>query len=928
MIRALTVALLVLSLTPVVPAQKRLTHPDEFNDLLLQRQYLEAEAFARRMLAKAEASGGPETTDAAIALDLLIEVHAYGEKPSDPEPAALAERALRLKRKLFGSDHPEYALTTRLYANYLVRIGRFQEARPLYEQAILIEEKEPNRDVNQLRHLWLAYAGLLADMGDYAEAKSYLEQTLKMCQSKYGLASWGVAISLDDLGNVARDMGDDAAAKDYFQRSLIAFDQKVGHGHPESVQALIDLGTLLVRTGQARQGSQLLEEALAIREKNHAPDHMEIGLILESLAIAHANVGEYDDAKSLFERAIWIIEKNYGPNHPRLAATLDRFALFLALTGDAGAAVKAALRAEEIGRDHLSATIRALPERQALLFAAARAQGLNTAVMLTSASAPESAKAVLDALIRSRALVFDELAARNRVAADSGDPEVARLSRELAFARERLSNTVVRAPGRTGADGYATAVTRAREEKEQAERALAEKSVLFREDLATRHIGLEEVASALGRDEAVVSFVRYGGRPGQANSADRLSAQLTPGYAAFILRGGDTTPAVVKIGGASEIEALVSALREQVSSEAAAPEVSPKRSESAYRVAGSKLRRRIWDPLAPWMGGVKRLFIVPDGALYLVNFAALPVGSAAYLIERGTLIHYLSTERDLVQAAPVASGQGLLALGDPAFNRRIGPALNKLLASRRTTAPAHAFRGAPPGCVDFQAMRFDPLPGSGREVDEIAAIWKKSETRIGLNDVLELRGAAANETSFKEAALGRRVLHIAAHGFFLGENCRTARSDGSAMRLDNPLLYSGLALAGANQRRTGKPDGDDGIVTAEEIAALDLSGVEWAVLSGCDTGVGELRTGEGVFGLRRAFQLAGARTVIMSLWPVDDQAARHWMAALYRKRLLGQMDTARSIREASLAMLRQRRATSHSSHPFYWASFVATGDWR
>ena len=921
MIQALTFALLVLSLTPVVLAQ-RLTHPAEFNQLLGDGHYLEAEAFARKMLASAEASGGPETTDVAIALDLLIEVHAYGEKPSDPEPAALAVRALRLKQKLFGSDHPEYALTTRLYANYLLRTGHFREAQPLYEEAIGIEEKEPNHDVNQLRHIWLAYATLLRDMGDYAAAKSYLERALSMCQNRYGFASWGVAMSLDELGTVAREMGEDAAAKDYFTRSLIAFEQKAGRGHAGSVDALIHLGSLLVSAGEPRQGSKLLEEALALRQTTHAADHMDIGLILESLAIAHANLREYQEAKPLFERAVYIIEKNYGPNHPRLAAALDRFALFLALIGDTEAAARQALRAEQIGRDHLSATIRGLPERQALLFAAARAQGLNTAVMLASERAPESVKAVLDAVIRSRALVFDELAARNRVAADSGDPEVGRLSRELTAAREHLSNTVIRAPGPSAGvsgDGYAAAVNRAHEEKERAERALAAKSAVFREDLVTRHIGLDEVAAALSPGEAVVSFVRYGGR---------LSAQYTPrytpGYAAFVLKGGESVPAVIRIGDASEIEELVSALREQVASEAAAPEVSPKRSEAAYRAAGLKLRRRIWDPLAPFVSGMKRVFIVPDGALYLVNFAALPVGSAGYLIERGALIHYLSTERDLIHAdaSRVAPSKGLLALGDPAFNRRIGPAQNRLLAS------SHTFRGAPPGCVDFQGMRFDPLPGSGREVDEIAAIWKKSEERTGFNDVLELKGAGASESAFKETASGRRVLHIAAHGFFLGENCRTARTGKGAVKLDNPLLYSGLALAGANQRRAGRADEEDGIMTAEEIAALDLGGVEWAVLSGCNTGVGELSTGEGVFGLRRAFQLAGARTVIMSLWPVDDQAARHWMTALYRKRLLSHMDTARSIREASVDQLRHRRAAGQSSHPFYWASFVATGDWR
>ena len=145
---------------------------------------------------------------------------------------------------------------------------------------------------------------------------------------------------------------------------------------------------------------------------------------------------------------------------------------------------------------------------------------------------------------------------------------------------------------------------------------------------------------------------------------------------------------------------------------------------------------------------------------------------------------------------------------------------------------------------------------------------------------------------------------------------------------ENPLLLSGLALAGANHRNTAGPEEDDGILTAEEIGALDLAGVEWAVLSACRTGVGEVRNGEGVLGLRRAFQIAGAGTTIMSLWNVDDEATSEWMRLLYRKRWQAGLSTARSVREASLELLRRRRARGESTSPYFWGSFVAAGDWR
>ena len=141
------------------------------------------------------------------------------------------------------------------------------------------------------------------------------------------------------------------------------------------------------------------------------------------------------------------------------------------------------------------------------------------------------------------------------------------------------------------------------------------------------------------------------------------------------------------------------------------------------------------------------------------------------------------------------------------------------------------------------------------------------------------------------------------------------------------LLLSGLALAGANLRATTKPNEEDGILTAQEVASLDLSSVEWVVLSACDTGLGRMQAGEGVLGLRRAFQIAGAATVIMSLWEVEDRAARQWMNALYAARLKGHAGTADAVRQAGLTVLRERRAQARSTHPYYWAAFVAAGDW-
>lgn len=157
---------------------------------------------------------------------------------------------------------------------------------------------------------------------------------------------------------------------------------------------------------------------------------------------------------------------------------------------------------------------------------------------------------------------------------------------------------------------------------------------------------------------------------------------------------------------------------------------------------------------------------------------------------------------------------------------------------------------------------------------------------------------------------------------------RAARIQQPHVVPESPLLLSGLALAGANRRSAAATDEEDGILTAEEVAALNLEGVEWAVLSACDTGLGTVISREGVLGLRRAFQAAGVRTVIMSLWSVDDRATMQWMEKLYEARLGRSFSTVDAVRDASVRLLRDRRAKHMSTNPFYWAAFVASGDWR
>jgi CHAT domain-containing protein len=206
---------------------------------------------------------------------------------------------------------------------------------------------------------------------------------------------------------------------------------------------------------------------------------------------------------------------------------------------------------------------------------------------------------------------------------------------------------------------------------------------------------------------------------------------------------------------------------------------------------------------------------------------------------------------------------------------------------------------------------FAPIEGTAREANAIRSLFP---------DANLLTGVQASEASVK-GLTAPRILHLATHGFFL-EDAPASATEAQAAATEegsrNAMLRSGLALAGANTRGAG----DDGILSALEASGLNLWGTKLVVLSACDTGVGVVRNGEGVYGLRRSFLLAGAESLVMSLWPISDRTTRSLMTGYYQNLKHGR-GRGESLRQVQLDLLRKQP----DLHPFYWAAFIQSGEW-
>jgi CHAT domain-containing protein len=280
-----------------------------------------------------------------------------------------------------------------------------------------------------------------------------------------------------------------------------------------------------------------------------------------------------------------------------------------------------------------------------------------------------------------------------------------------------------------------------------------------------------------------------------------------------------------------------------------------------------------------------------------------------YLVERYS-ISYLTTGRDLLRiAVPRPGKNGIVVIAAPYFGEPARGALAKAQTTKRRSVTTGN---------DLDSVYFAPLAGTAVEARAIQSLFPAAAV---------LTGQQATKASL-ERLDAPRLLHIATHGFYLQEpekkvatgNGVSTRTIQAGARIENPLLRSGLALAGANLDKNTK---ENGILTALEATNLNLWGTKLVTLSACESGVGEVKNGEGVYGLRRAFLLAGAESMVMSLWSVSDRVTQEMMTAYYTG-LKNGMGRGEALRQTQLAMLKR----AERRHPFYWASFIQSGDWR
>ena len=916
-------------------------HPDTANSLNnlafvleTQRDYAAARPLYEQALAIYKAVLGdrhPETASTMNSLALLLE--AQGDYAA---ARPLYSQALAIRKAVLGDRHPDTASSLSNLAALLYAQGDYAAARPLFEQALEIckavrGDRHPDTAAS-LNNLAL----LLRSQGDYAAARALYEQALEICKAVLGDRHPDTATSLNNLADLLSSQKDYAAARPLFEQALEIRKAVLGDRHPDTANSLNNLALLLSSQGDYAAARPLYERALEISKAALGDRHPKIALSLNNLAELLRSQGDYAAARPLYEKALEIDKAVYGERHPDVATDLNNLAALLESLGDHAAARPLVEQAVGIIRENLDAAAGAQSERQQL--AMADMLRFNIDGFLSAAPRVGIAdNASYQQVLAWKGAVLERqrrVRVQHRLSRTDASPEVARDAAEWQATVSRLATMALATPQPAQQDAWRREIVTLTERKERLEVSLAERSAAFRAAQAESRRTPEQLQASLPRNTALVDILEYdhSSPPPERNGRLKFERRL----AAFVVRP-DRPIARIELGSMAPIRAAIEAWQPRLRQ--ARPMPPDQDGDPAAR-----LRRLVWEPLETHLAGVTTVLLAPDGVLGLVPLGALP-GKApgSYLIEDYT-IALVPVPRmfaigqgtiDPKRTAPSAAS--LLLVGDIDYGGDPGAAPDQTqVASRSAAVDGRA--GFAPVFERLEGMR-----------EEIAAIRDSFEEQFSDARPAQLRGAKATEEAVREKAGTCRYLHLATHGYFAPPELRSALGAADPqkrMRTDllgdhgvagfHPGLLSGLALAGANIHPTplGK---DDGILTALEVAELDLSGVDLAVLSACETGLGEVAGGEGLLGLQRAFQVAGAHSVVASLWKVPDAETQRLMSRFYEQHWRKGLPPHAALRAAQLEMLREgyrrglvRRLEDgpepHRVPPYYWAAFVISTD--
>lgn len=883
-----------------------------------------------------------------------------------------------IRAKVLGTNHPDYANILNSLGVLYYTVSNYEKAEKYYLEAKVIRARELHIDyANTLNNLGILYSTI----GNYKKAKEFHLEAKAILKKILGKNHLYYTNSLNNLGLFHFNLGNYERAEKFYLEAKAILEKLSSENHYSYANILENLGLLYFKMGNYERAEKFYIDTKAIRVKESGEKHANYANILGNLGLLYFNMSDYEksekyylEAKVIFEKVLGknhyryanilgnlgllyfnmsnyeesekyyletkvIFEKVLSKNHPRYANTLEKLGDFYFKMSNYGKAEKNHLKAKkirekELGTSHPSYLeslknlanvyfkMKNYEEAEKFYLEAYKVcvQQINTAFSFLSNQEKENfiknkieslthqlQEAVFEiqstklyemqynlALLTKGLQLQTDISTLKFILAEN-DSTLLKNYDELLDIRRYLSKQYERPI----TERDSTFIVEKENQQQELEKTLARASTEFRANEELYKINAQNIQKSLQKNEAAIEFIHF-------NKTETDSVM----YAAAILLPFIEEVHYIPLFEEKELEQLTAHIDNTVkiinqlyrgnNSEGVVPKDKQKLSQQLYKL--------IWQPLDSLLENTQTIYYSPSGLLHRLNMAAIPIDSTNRLSDRYELRQLSSTREIVLKDIPFQNTDALVFGGIDydlyhTFQEDVIDSTENQASSNFVYDDVRSIN---------DGKNWKPLTGAEEEAENINLLLNKAKFNSQV-----FQDGDATEEQFKTIGTitaSPRVLHLATHGFFFPD------VDTLKHYRDNPMLRSGLILAGANyawEHGQAPPNKENGILTAYEISQMNLSQTELVVLSACETGLGDIKGSEGVFGLRRAFKKAGAKYLIISLWNVPDEQTKELMVSFYKKWLTEKMDIPTAFRAAQ-----QEMRKAYSDKPYNWAGFV------
>lgn len=769
-------------------------------------------------------------------------------------------KALELRKAKFGDKNIGIASSLNNYGVLQFDLGHYNEADKTFLNAVSIIEASAGKQIMQYAIVQNNRAMLLQTVGRFEEADEVLKGAIAITEKLTDAKSKNNLKLLSNQALLYQQMGKYAEA-DAIYKSM---EKRLGKT-PDYASMLNSQAALYMDMGKEENVEDLLKRSSAIFKSSFGEGSPAYAKSISDLGNFYRYKGRNAEAEPLLDKALAIREKALGVNHPHYVRSQEDLAILYWKKKEMDKAYAMYRKVMDKSLDFINHYFPPMSEAEKTKYwdvLSPRFQRFYNFAIEASASNTAVLPDLFDYQIATKALLLNSTNKIKRNILASGNKELIRdykawLDQKEALARLYAYSKDDLKQQKINLDSIERAAN-------AMEKRLSEISKDFQAGYSTQRISYKQVRDLLGPTEAVVEIIRI------TQFDQKFTAEAK--YAALVLTKEAALPKLVLLDNGLQLDTRYAKFY---------------RNAIQQRVADEYSYKEYWSRIEPAIAGKKLIYLSPDGVYNQINLNTLAIGSTGYAINKYDFV-VLGNSKDLLaikmQKKPVANKKATLV-----------------------------------GFPDYGAGSVAALPGTKVEVDNINKILKAAG--YVPTQFVQKTATEANLKSVKNPTL----LHIATHGYFLQDVDVSGSGFGVHVEnaTENPLLRSGLLLSGAGKTVTGKAEpnlqsNDNGVLTAYEAMNLELEGTDLIVLSACETGLGELKAGEGVYGLQRAFQAAGANALIMSLWKVDDAATQQLMTNFYAN-WLKSGNKQNAFKQAQLQLMTKYK------DPYYWGAFVMMG---